>query len=385
MKRMLRLLLSCSAAALLGGCGSSTDSGLYERIENALTTFRQTQAGEQGFVVPAAVGDVYTRRGDHTTVAQGTMSLESDIPVETDTLFHIGSITKTFTAAWILQLDQEGKLSLSDTISKFFAFPKGDIITVRELLSHTSGVKSFTGIAAFGPWYKQHPYPTPQDILEFMRAHPEQSFEPGASYEYSNSNFYLLGLIGEAVTGRLWADEIKARFIEPYGLHSTFVYGVDEMAASPQGYLVCPASSCGTAFITPYGSDADFKLGWAAGAIVSTASDLAEWMRLLVAGPVLDEAHRKEMLTVTPQSEAVAKARGKAYYAHYKGTGLCLFNYYSERGGSGWGHDGQIGGFSNVTIYFPGPQTDVAIVSNDQTADVNEGALMMIDAALRGE
>ncbi len=361
---------------LLSACGGSSDSAFYDDINNALSAFRTNDSGVANTSVPGAVANVFTASSGHTIVPQGKANLSTGEDIQSQSVFHLGSISKTFTAAWIMQLDEEGMLSIENTMDTYLSFPRGNEITLRQLLSHTSGITSFTAMSEFASWYKLHPYPTPQEMLEFMRSHPKQSFEPGQGYEYSNSNYYLLGLIGEAVTGKAWVEEVRNRFFNPYHLDSTYVYGYEEGPASPQGY----ASFDGTT-LTEYGSDADYRLGWAAGSVVSSAYDIARWIKLLVAGPVLDEAHRKEMQTVTPQSEAYAKAQGADYYAFTKGTGLCLFEHYTDAAGYGWGHDGQIGGFGNSVAYFAQVDTSFALLTNLVNSDVTKGLHRLVDAA----
>lgn len=370
----LSLFLSCCG-------GGSSAHEMQDSIDSALSTFRQEGSGSPELEIPGAVVAVGNQRATKTAISQGKANLEAGEIMRSDMPFHIGSISKTFTAAWILQLNQEGQLSLEDKISKFFEFPLGDEITVRELLSHTSGIVSFTAIPEFLSFYDANPYPDPEDILNFMRAHPKQSFAPGEGYEYSNSNFYLLGLIGQEVTGRTWASEIRARFLDKYDLRSTYIYGAEQGPASPQGYTICPASGCGVPTLVAYGSDADYKLGWAAGSVVSTAEDIAKWMALLVSGPVLDAEHRQEMLTLTPQSVAYEKSQGEEHYSLVKGAGLCLFEYYAQNGGYGWGHSGQIGGFGNVVVYFPDEGQSVSLVTNLINSDVDHGVRDIANAA----
>ena len=381
MKTYIKLCFAL-VTVFLSSCGGSSDSISEQAVSDDLTLFRTTRAGVSGLVVPGAVADVYSAPSSHMIVPQGVANLETGEKMQTSSLFHVGSLTKTFTAAWIMQLDQEGTLSIEDPISKYLSFPLGDQISLRQLLSHTSGITSFTAMPEFANYYAAHPYPTQQDILKFMRDHHRQSFAPGQSYEYSNSGYYLLGLIGEAASGKTWHEEIRRRFLDRYNLDSTYIYGLEEGPATGQGYVACSsADGCNPPQMIAYGSDADYRLGWAAGAIVSSPRDLARWMALLVSGPVLDTSHRQEMQTVTPQSAAVMQAQGELYYSFNKGVGLSLFQYYTPEAGYGWGHEGQIGGFGNVASYFLDVETGFAICANDISADVDRGLKMIVQAA----
>ena len=111
----------------------------------------------------------------------------------------------------------------------------------------------------------------------------------------------------------------------------------------------------------------------------STAKDLARWMELLVAGPVLNDEYRKQMLTVTPQSETYMKAKGADFFAYNKGVGLTLFKFHTDGAGDGWGHDGQIGGFSSGVIYFEQVSTSISLVTNLVNSDVLSGIHMLAD------
>jgi D-alanyl-D-alanine carboxypeptidase len=379
-KCMTVMMFFCLLIAASCGGGSSSGPVSQERVDEAVETFRSHCSGLAQAEVPGAAAAVSVQGRSPLLVASGVTNLDAGREIAKNDLFHAGSITKTFTAAWIMQLDQEGVLSIDDVISAHLAFPKGSEITLRQLLAHTSGITAFTSMPEFASWFEVNPYPAPLEVLEFMRQHPRQSFEPGQGYEYSNSNYYLLGIIGEIASGRSWHEEIRNRFLDPYGLGSTYIYGLEQGPASEvQGYTACPETYCQPADFMAIGEDADFRLGWAAGGIVTTPKDLAKWMRALVAGPVLNEAGRREMQTVTPQSAAAMEAHGE-YAAFNKGVGLCLFKYSTPEAGYGWGHDGQIGGFGNVAAYFPGLESSLALSANEVSADVNKGLRLLVSA-----
>ncbi len=360
--------------------GSSSDNDLQERVSKAVTQFRTQCSGLEQTTVPGAAAAIVDATLPPILVLSGTANLDTGRDILEDDLFHAGSITKTFTAAWIMQLDQEGLLSIDDVVADYLTFPRGDEITLRQLLAHTSGITAFTSMKEFAVWYEENPYPTPFEVLEFMRQHPYHSFDPGDEYEYSNSNYYLLGLIGELITGKPWHVEIRNRFLDPYQLSSTYIYGLEQGPASQvQGYVACPEPYCEPAGLMTTGDDSGYRLGWAAGGIVSTPGDLARWIELLVAGPVLDEIRRLEMQTITPQSAEAMKETGE-YFKFNKGVGLCLFQFYTSEAGFGWGHEGQIGGFGNLAAYFPDVETGLALSANEVSSDVNTGLQLLVDA-----
>ena len=363
-------------------CGgeSSSENDLQEQVQGAVAQFRAQCSGLEQAIVPGASAAVVNVGRPPVIAISGSANLEKNGDILEDDLFHAGSITKTFTAAWIMQLDQEGLLSINDRVSDYLSFPRGGEITLRQLLAHTSGITSFTSMQEFPVWYEENPYPTPSEVLEFMKQHPYQSFEPGQEYEYSNSNYYLLGLIGELVTGEPWHEEIRNRFLDPYQLSSTYIYGLEQGPASRvQGYTACPEPYCEPACFKKAGNDSEYRLGWAAGAIVSTPHDLAIWMEALVSGPVLEESRRREMQIISPQSAAAMKETGE-YFNFNKGVGLCLFQFYLPEFGFGWGHEGQIGGFGNIVAYFSDMGIGVALSANEVSSDVNTGLQLILDA-----
>jgi len=370
----LALVLVLSLVSACGG--SSSDPEAKSRLNAAMEEVMRTGGGSTGLPLPGAGVDYYTPPREHLALPHGMADLEQGVKMPNAGLFHAGSITKTFTAAWIMQLDQEGALSIEDPLSKYFSYPNGSEITLRHLLSHTSGIENFTEMSEFEELFLRNPYPTPEEVLDFCRQYAGQLFPPGTQYSYSNTNYYMLGLIGEQVTGRKWADEMHARFIGPYKLQNTYIYGHDEIPASVTGYTVCADDSCSRFALTPTGDDASWKLGWAAGSIVSSPQDLTRWMYLLVEGDVLDAAHRAAMQTATPQSEAYFREHPENISV--TGVGLCLWRYYSPGVGVGWGHEGEIAGFANTAAFFPESNFGLSLLINLREAYVSKhyGALL---------
>jgi D-alanyl-D-alanine carboxypeptidase len=205
--------------------------------------------------------------------------------------FRIASITKTFTAAVVLQLVDEGRLHLTDTLSTFVAFPGGDAITIRQLLAHTSGIYDYFNSppveAAYGRVW------TREEVIDVARAQPPV-FAPGSNWGYSNTNYFLLGMIIEAVTGNPYHHEVRTRLLEPLGLDDTYVAGPESLPGGvAHGYERVSAFVDRTDLVDP-------SLTWAAGGIVSNVEDLDGWARALFTGDVLSVATRTAMLTPEP-------------------------------------------------------------------------------------
>ena len=254
--------------------------------------------------VPGAAVAILTPEGEWFG-ASGVSDVASDTPLLAGDRFEAGSITKTFVATTILQLTEEGKLSLEDTLTSLLPtevtalIPNADQITVEQLLNHTSGIADYldvlTAQALSNPTLFLQAW-EPQQLLGFLDG-VEPSFEPGADWLYSNTNYVLAGQIIEAVTGNSYGQEIRDRIIDPLELDNTFVFGEEDI---PGGYIKSywDFNSDGTL------DDLSItNLSWtsSAGSIISNAKDLADFFDgLLVDGALLEAETLEEMLDTMP-------------------------------------------------------------------------------------
>ncbi|MDG1267015.1 MAG: serine hydrolase [Ilumatobacter sp.] len=370
----LRIGIPAAAFALFAGMvGCGEPGGQFSRRDNALEKSiaeLRISLGEQwGEPIPGLSAAVLTN-GDARVAASGSANPPGSIKLRSNDRFHIGSITKTFTAALIMQLDQERLLSLEQPISRWFDYPNGDLITVAMLLGHTSGVADFSESSSYTPT------DSPERSVQ-IAATLDPVFDPGADWSYSNTNYILLGLITEQVTGASWASEVASRFLKPLGLMDTYVWTGQPHGSTVQGSrLSCSGPeepACNPPQfdldVLPIADGHDWTVAWAAGAMVSTPHDVARWLRALVRGDVLDEEHRLLMTTATPQS---VKARALAPpfgTLRWTGNGLGLFRYEVESEGIGWGHEGLINGFAANAIQMSERDLTVSILSNFQMTD----------------
>lgn len=290
--------------------------------------------------------------------AFGISDLELNIPMKPDMIFRIGSITKQFTAIAILQLVEQGKISLLDSIQKYVPdYPhKGYTITIEDLLTQTSGIKDYMAIS--NPADDRTNY-TPKQGVDYFKNEPLE-FKPGSQFKYSNSNYYLLGYILEIVTGESYADYLQHNIFNKVGLHDT--YYIDTTKNIPnvsQGY-----------------SKLDGKLEratlqnvttiYAAGGIMSNADDLFKWHQALYNNELVN----RELLTkaFTPYRFA------DGTYSEY-GYGWFIKNL---DGSKTIEHSGSTDGFQSDEIYLPDqdvyvvtlfncfePDMDWTILSND--------------------
>ena len=218
--------LLVGVALLIAACsrpGSTAGSSALKPIDQAaLQTMVDTTAKE--LLIPGAVVLLRTPQGEFT-VAYGTTLLGTTNPPRADTHFRIASNTKTMTAAVIVQLAQEGKLSLDDPVSKYVpGVPNGDNITIAELLEMRSGLYNYTDDPEISASLDRDPTKvwTPAELLAIAFAHPP-NFPPGTDYQYSNTNYALLGLIAEKVDGKPLAQSMQDRLFGPLGMKDTML------------------------------------------------------------------------------------------------------------------------------------------------------------------
>lgn len=264
-----------------------------------------------------------------------------------DTVFRLGSITKQFTAAVILQLVEEGKISLSDPLSKLLPdYPKpGADATVAQLLNHTSGIQSYTGI----PGWMSGPKPaqavtTESLIAEFKDMPPE--FAAGSKWDYNNSGYVLLGAIIEKVTGKAWHEALAERITRPLGL-SSIRYGVGEQDV-PQ---MAAGHTLNDKKVVP-SRPIHMSVPHAAGALLGNVRDLAKWSHALHHGKVVKSDTYRQM---------IARTRLEDGTEHPYAFGL---RYEDVRDRAAIGHGGGIFGFSTYAVYVPADDVFVAVLTN---------------------
>jgi D-alanyl-D-alanine carboxypeptidase len=325
-------------------------------------------------LIPGAVIVLRTPQGSYT-VATGTTQLGSVRPPDADTHFRIASITKTMTSAMILQLAQEGKLGLDDSVSKYVpGVPNGDNVTLAELLEMRSGLFDYIGTSEVVEALDTEPTRvwTPQELLAIAFAHPP-NFSPGTEYEYSNTNYVLLGLVAEKVDGKPLATSMQDRLFGPLGMQNTaFPINASNILPEPfsHGYLYGSTSlmMLGTPEFTPETAAAaqagtlqptDFtdespSIAFAAGAAYSTANDLATWIKALVGGQVLGAEYQRKWLESIQLEDPGSPNRG--------------YGYGIDR--QSWGpntvylHGGQIPGYNSDAVYDPANDVTLVVWTN---------------------
>ncbi|MET9605151.1 serine hydrolase domain-containing protein [Streptomyces sp. NPDC006512] len=323
-------------------------------------------------MIPGAVVLVRTPQGTFRAVA-GTSELDTSTTPSTRDHFRIASNTKTMTAALINLLAQDGKLALGDPVSAYVTgVPNGEHITLTELLKMRSGLYNYTDAPELSAAMDADPAKawTPRQMLDMAFRRPP-NFAPGASYEYSNTNYALLGLVAEKAGGRPLAEQFRDRLFTPLGLAATSLPGIHDTALpSPyaHGYMYG-----GTAYALidqpyPAGMQAAARSGrlrpvdythqnpsyaHAAGGAVSTADDLATWIRALVTGKVLNPASQRQWLDSLQDEDPAAPPGGQkyGYGISYQRFGPDAAMYY---------HGGELPGFNSFIGHDP--KNDVTLV-----------------------
>jgi D-alanyl-D-alanine carboxypeptidase len=299
--------------------------------------------------------------GSTWTAASGLAQVSPARRATPDTTFVVGSITKTFVTATIMQLVEEGELTLDDPLADWLPeYPRADQITLRELLNHTSGVFNLFDSPNYTPLVVtngQGKSWTPQEILDNFVEDPY--FAPGTGYHYSNTDFVLLGMVIEAETGKPFGAVLSERFFEPLGLDNTYFQGDGPPPAnSARGYErsggVNKVVSDGTNY-RPTESEA--TVVWAAGGIVASAPDIATWGHALYGGEVVSADSLAQM------TDYVAHPDG-AY-----GLGTRTRTFGSQRM---FGHTGALRGFNGAMWYLPDIDLTVVVLTNRVRIDANE-------------
>ncbi len=238
-------------------------------------------------------------RDELTSFTYGIRDIGKQEKINVDDLFEIGSITKSFTAVTILKLAEEGEISLDDKISKWFPdFDKGDQITVKMLLNHTSGIREMTEILE------------PDKVVENVKG--RFNFEPGKGWADTNSDYIMAGLIIEQVTGKKAHEVIREKIIDPLELKNTFMKGYEEY---PKNREVKGHNFNKYGELQPYTFD---RKTWTAGSMVSNAGDLFKYAYALFNGEILSEKSYKQM--IEPAAEDITYGLGVSISQGTHGT-----------------------------------------------------------------
>jgi D-alanyl-D-alanine carboxypeptidase len=319
------------------------------------------EAARKAMVIPGIEATVILADGRTWTGVAGDAVAATHAKVTPQTPFPIASVTKTFTAALILRLAEQGRLTIDDPLARWLPdYPNAAHITLRMLLTHTSGLADFfqnpkldTALnrAKGRVW-------TPAEVLPFVA---KPAFAPGKGWGYSNTNYVLLGLVAERAGGAPWADQVREDFFVPLGLASTYVQGVVTPNVPPAhsnqmfigyGGKILPRDLSDGSSIAPFTAVA--TAAYSAGSIASTTEDLARWARALYSGAVLAPASLAEMLTFDPD---ITRYAALAY-------GLGVSRVKIDGRFVAVGHTGALAGTRASIRWLPAQRVSVAVAFN---------------------
>jgi CubicO group peptidase (beta-lactamase class C family) len=353
MIKLKRLSLILFLIIFLGNQSHKSQAqSLENKVDSLVQTVFKDNTGPGGVFLIAKGGKPIYKK------AFGKANLELSVSMTPDNVFQIGSMTKQFTAIAILMLEEQGKLNVSDTISKFIPdYPAGGKITIHHLLTHTSGIKDFTKMKTLKDIAQKEM--EPKMIVDFFKSEPVD-FQPGEKFDYNNSGYVLLGYIIELISGGTYEDFIEKNIFQKLGMNNS-QYATDRLIVPNRAYGYHKKE---------YGyvnkTSINFSVPYASGSLMSTAEDMLKWQNAL----------NKNLLIK-------AKSTAKAFSKYKLNTGQ-EFTY-----GYGWHirmlnetpdreHGGSIFGFKSMGVYIPNQDIYVIGLSN---CDCNSPTQITLDIA----
>ena len=352
MKKLTLLLSLLLVVSLHVSCQKNT------RALDAIMNETFESDGPGGVALVAKDGEILYRK------AFGMANLELGVEMTPENVFRIGSITKQFTACAILKLAEEGKLDLQDDITKYIEdYPThGHTITIEHLLTHTSGIKSYTGMLEWTAEVRKKDF-TPPELIDFFKNQP-MDFVPGEEFRYNNSAYFILGYIIELVSGTPYDTYIAETFFKPLGMKNSY-YGSTSR--------IIPNRAAGYAMGEEGYKNDDFlsmTQPYAAGSLLSTVDDLYTWYTAVMSKEVITEASLKQATT----SYVLSNGKHTDY-----GYGWFIGNI---QGSPNIQHGGGINGYLTASMFLPEDRLFVAVFSNCTCTDPGDAAVKMAAIAL---
>lgn len=340
-----------------------------------LQTVLDTAVSEYG--VPGIQAAVRLADGNRWAGVSGTLDIERRRPLGREHILRVGSVTKVFTATLVFQLIEEGKLSLDDSLARWFPnVPNAKEISLRQLLNHHSGVLNILEVPSLvfrSIW--PGTYWQPIELVKMIEGRqPHRA--PGEGFSYSNTNYVLLGLIVEQVSGQKFETLLRQRIFNPLGLKNTYlvpyealpdklIYGFDrDLIPLPGLFSIAPRDQ-----------------GWptaayASGALVSTSEDLLAFTDALFAGELISFESLQQITAFLPAKSPNTRTQ--------TGQGLGVMQFDIE-GQEWWGHTGEFIGFTAIAAHAPRANTTIALIGNLSVFEVEALLGELYRAALGDE
>jgi D-alanyl-D-alanine carboxypeptidase len=332
--------------------------------------------------------------GDPQTIdiVAGNLTVDAaSAAITPETLFQIGSITKSMTAATLIQLQTEGKLDLDDPLGKYLPqYPAWQDVTLRRLLNMTSGIPGYDmapAMIADNTRYGERRHYSPETLVGFSDpAYPEAP-APTTGYDYSNTNYVLAGMVIAKVAGQSVSEAFADRFLGPrYGLTDMhYAEGIPPeavLARMPAGYNWQPSDPSMKPYLGRDYRAQDMSWAGAAGALIATPSQVTRWARALYQSDLLTDEGRAELLDVV--SMKTGKTIGKPSADDPAGFGLGVSGFASAALGNGWQYEGGTMGFRVVYVYLPDHDVVVAVGLNSNV-DENQDHIGKLAGAILQE
>ena len=287
--------------------------------------------------------------------AFGKSNLELNTPLETNSVFQIGSITKQFTAISILMLEEQGKLSVEDKIGKYI--PEyaeiGKDITIHHLLNHTSGIKNRTPVGDKGFISKTNMSPT--ELIAYFKDEPLE-FKPGERFKYSNAGYILLGRIIEIVSGQPYSDFIEQNIFDKIGMKNSSCGDMKQVIPNlTKGYIIEQNDFVKSDYI-------NLSLAYSAGAILSTTEDLLKWQNALLSNTLLKASSIKQAMTPTLLNSGKRVPYGYGFRFSKLGNSPVI------------AHTGSTKGFTSIALFLPKEKLYITALTNCNCKNVNNVA-----------
>ncbi|MFD2921966.1 serine hydrolase domain-containing protein [Terrimonas rubra] len=311
---------------------------LSHRIDSLLYLRIPDTTGPGAVFMVAKKGKIVYRK------AVGKANLELDVNMQTGNVFQIGSMTKQFTAVAILMLEEQGKLQLTDPVSKYVpGYPAGDKITIHHLLTHTSGIKDFTAMKSLSSIAQKEM--SPEAMVNFFKDEPAD-FSPGERFSYNNSGYVLLGYIIELVSGNTYENFIQHNIFDKAGMKNSG-YASDRKVIRNRAYGYHKKEH---GYVNK--NIISFSVPFSSGALMSTANDMFLWQTALNKNLLLNANSTQKLFT------SYTLAGGKPVYYGY-GWHLRDINGTASRE-----HGGSVFGFKSMGVYIPEKDIYVIGLSN---------------------
>jgi len=352
MKEVTFILLMLLAIVSQGICQENENQ--YDLLMNEMFA----SDGPGGVALISRDGQVLYRK------AFGMANLELGVEMKPEHVFRIGSITKQFTACAILKLAEEGKLDLQAKITQYIKdYPThGHTITIEHLLTHTSGIKSYTGMEEWTSELRKKDF-TPEELVDFFKNQP-MDFAPGEEFRYNNSAYFLLGYIIETVSGKSYESYIEEKFFQPLGM-SNSSYGSTSriIGMRADGYARDGDEYKNDDFLS-------MTQPYSAGSLLSTVDDLQTWYTAVMNKEVISESSLEKATTSSVLNNGKLTGYGYGWFLGNIQESPCIY------------HGGGINGYLTASIFLPEEQLFVAVFSNCTCNDPSDLAVKMAAIAL---